>query len=84
MRLEYSLLDSLTEREVREGLAVGLYANGKLTMKEASELAGVSPADFEFLLRKQSVPRHYTRTDFPDLHPHNPLGGKKLREPEPV
>ncbi len=63
----------MAEREIQEGLALGLYASRKLTLEQAAELAGLRPQEFQNSLRRYGIPRHYTSSEITDLHPR-PFG----------
>jgi len=45
----------LTEEDVKISLAVELYRVGKLTLKQASDLAGLCVEDFMMILSKRGV-----------------------------
>ena len=45
----------LTEKDVKISLAVELYRVGKLTLKQASDLAGLCVEDFMMILSKRGV-----------------------------
>lgn len=52
-------LRDLSEAELKQELAVGLYAATKLTLVQAADLAGVGFFEFQKLLRDRRVPQHY-------------------------
>jgi len=57
-----------TEREQAEArlhleLAVALYREGKLPLRRAAEVAGLSDAQFEAVLSERQVPMPYTLSD---------------------
>ncbi|MGE0884984.1 MAG: UPF0175 family protein [Blastocatellales bacterium] len=54
----------LTETEVRQELAVALFQREKLTMGQASHLAGMSQWQFQQLLGSRGIPIHYGVADF--------------------
>lgn len=51
------------EGELRKELAVALYARGALGFGKARELAGLSKWEFDELLGRRSVTRHYGEHD---------------------
>ena len=51
------------EGELRKELALALYQRGALSSGKASPLAGMTRWEFEDLLGKRHVPRHYTEKD---------------------
>lgn len=51
------------EEELRKELALALYARGALSLGVARRLARMTRRDFEDLLGKRKIPRHYTEDD---------------------
>ena len=49
----------LCAAEVRLELAVALFQREKLTLGQASQLAGVSVGEFQHLLASRQIPLHY-------------------------
>lgn len=57
------------EGELRKELALALYQRGALSSGKASVLVGMTRWEFEELLGKRRVQRHYTEKDLEeDLH----------------
>lgn len=54
---------ALVSTEVRQALAVGLYASGKVSMGLAAELSGLSRGKFEAVLASEKVERNYNLAD---------------------
>jgi len=65
-KLEVPLLDWIDEKEAKIALASELYREGKVTLKQASEIADLTIWDilYEFGKRKVS----YTNITIEDLH----------------
>ncbi len=55
---------NLTEKELRQELALALFAQEKLTLAQASRLAGMNRLEFQTLLAGQHIPIHYGVTEF--------------------
>lgn len=53
----------LTESELREELAIALYASGRLSFGQARRLAGLDWVRFRHLLAERNIPAHYDRED---------------------
>jgi predicted HTH domain antitoxin len=53
-----------TEDELRREIAVMLFAQEKLTLGQAAELAGMLQIDFQRLLGSRQIPIHYGVEDF--------------------
>ena len=51
------------EQELRKELAVALYQRGAISFGKARQLAGLSWWEFQEVLGKRMVPRHYTAED---------------------
>lgn len=64
----------LTESDLRQGMALGLYSGWQLTLESAAKLAGMNEPQFEMLLRKRCIPRHYIRTEIAEGSAHMPSG----------
>ncbi len=54
----------LTAAEVMQELALALFQREKLTMGQASRLAGMSQWQFQQLLGSRDIPIHYSVADF--------------------
>ena len=68
LEIPQDILDSarLTLDELRIELAVSLYAQGRLSMGKARELAEMSLWDFRQFLGLRRVPPHYDNEDLDD------------------
>jgi len=53
----------MTERELRQELALSLYAARKVTIMQAADIAGVGFFDLQGLLRDRKIPQHYDDCD---------------------
>jgi predicted HTH domain antitoxin len=53
----------MTERELREELALSLYAAHKVTIVQAADIAGIGFFDFQGLLKERQIPQHYGEHD---------------------
>ncbi len=53
----------MSERELTLEIAVMLFEKEKLTLAQASRLAGVSQFQFQHLLASRQIPVHYDVTD---------------------
>ena len=53
----------LTERELKQELALSLYAARKVTLVQASDIAGVGLFEFQAWLRDRHIPQHYNEQD---------------------
>jgi predicted HTH domain antitoxin len=49
----------MTERELRQELALSLYAARKVTIVQAADIAGIGFFDFQGLLCERQIPQHY-------------------------
>jgi predicted HTH domain antitoxin len=59
----------MTEREVKQELALSLYAVRKVTLIQGAEIAGVGPFEFQGMLRARHIPQHYGAWELePDFH----------------
>ena len=56
----------MTEAELRQEIAVLLFEREKLTLGQASRLAGMSQLQFQHLLASRQIPVHYDVSDFED------------------
>lgn len=54
----------MSEAELRQEIAVLLFHKEKLTLGQASQLAGVSQWQFQHLLASRHIPVHYDVTEF--------------------
>ena len=53
----------ITERELKQELALSLYAARKITLVQAADVAGVGLFDFQTMLRDRQIPQHYDERD---------------------
>ena len=53
----------ITERELKQELALSLYAARKVTVVQAADVAGVGLFDFQTMLRDRQIPQHYDERD---------------------
>jgi predicted HTH domain antitoxin len=53
----------MTENELKQELALSLYAARKVTIIQAVDIAGIGFFDFQGLLRDRKVPQHYDESD---------------------
>jgi predicted HTH domain antitoxin len=53
----------LTERELKQELALSLYAARKVTLVQAADVAGVGLFEFQAMLRDRQIPQHYDERD---------------------
>ena len=56
-------LQKMTEAEVKQELALSLYAARKITLVQAADLGMMSFFDFQALLRDRRIPQHYDEND---------------------
>jgi predicted HTH domain antitoxin len=56
----------MTERELKQELALSLYAARKVTLIQAADIAGVGFFDFQGLLKDRKIPQHYGIQDLED------------------
>ncbi len=65
LEVPQDILDSarLTPPELKVELAIHLYAQGRLSIGKARELAGMSLWEFRQLLASRRIPPHYDETD---------------------
>ncbi len=54
----------MTADELMQELAILLYQKEKLTLGQASQLAGLSRLQFQFLLASRQIPVHYDIPEF--------------------
>ena len=54
----------MTEAELTQEIAVLLFQREKLTLGQASRLAGINRLQFQHLLASRDIPVHYDRIDF--------------------
>ena len=54
----------MTEAELKQEIAVFLFEKNKLTLAQASRLAGVSRLQFQHLLASRQIPVHYDVAEF--------------------
>ena len=65
----------MTEEELRQEIAMLLFQKEKLTLGQASRLAGMSRLQFQHLLASRQIPVHYDITEFEeDLNTLKELG----------
>ena len=53
----------ITERKLKQELALSLYAARKVTLVQAADVAGVGLFDFQTMLRDRQIPQHYDERD---------------------
>ena len=53
----------MTEDDIRQELAIALFARDKLTLGQASHLAGLSQREFRHLLAAREITVHYDVED---------------------
>jgi predicted HTH domain antitoxin len=56
----------LTEKEIKQELALALYKKDKLTLAQASRLAKMDRLQFQHLLASKKINIHYSKKDFED------------------
>jgi predicted HTH domain antitoxin len=66
LALPAELEHQLNPEEVRLGLALGLYVNGRLGMGRAAEVAGLSRMAFQQAMASHRIPVDYTVNDLRD------------------
>jgi predicted HTH domain antitoxin len=49
----------MTEGEIKQELALSLYAACKVTLIQAADIAGIGFFEFQGLLRDRKIPQHY-------------------------
>jgi predicted HTH domain antitoxin len=54
----------ITEEEIRQEIAVLLFAQDRLTLAQASRLSGMDRLRFQHLLASRGIPVHYDVEDF--------------------
>jgi predicted HTH domain antitoxin len=54
----------MTEEEFKQEIALFLFEKNKLTLAQASRLAGVSRLQFQHLLASRQIPVHYDVAEF--------------------
>ena len=54
----------MTEEELKQEIAILLFRKEKLTLGQASRLAGMTRLQFQHLLASQQIPVHYDIEDF--------------------
>ena len=54
----------MTADELMQEVAILLYQKEKLTLGQASQLAGMSQLQFQFLLASRRIPIHYDIAEF--------------------
>ena len=54
----------LSDSEMRQEIAIMLFAQEKLTLAQASRFAGVDRMTFQRLLANRKIPLHYDVSDF--------------------
>jgi predicted HTH domain antitoxin len=55
-----------TENELKQELALSLYAAHKVTIIQAVDIAGVGFFEFQGLLKERKIPQHYSLQDLED------------------
>ena len=53
----------MTEQELKQELALSLYAGRKITLVQAADVAGVGLFEFQAWLRDRQIPQHYDERD---------------------
>ena len=56
----------MTERELKQELALSLYAARKVTIIQAADIAGIGFFEFQGLLKDRKIPQHYDVQDLED------------------
>ena len=56
----------MTEGELKQELALSLYAARKVTLIQAADIAGVGFFEFQGLLKDRKIPQHYGIQDLED------------------
>lgn len=56
----------MTEAEFKQEIAIFLFEKEKLTLAQASRLAGVNRLQFQHLLASRQIPVHYDVAEFED------------------
>jgi len=56
----------MTEGELKQELALSLYAARKVTLIQAADIAGVGFFEFQGLLKDRKIPQHYGVQDLED------------------
>ena len=56
-------LQKMTERELKQELALSLYAARKITLVQAADLAALNLFEFQQMLRDHHIPQHYDESD---------------------
>ena len=66
LEIPQDVLDSarMTTDELKTEIAIALYAQGRLSLGKARELAGVSLWEFRQLLASRRIAPHYDTADF--------------------
>jgi len=65
----------MTESELKQELALTLFQRERLTLAQASRLAGLDQLAFQAMLAKRAIPIHYGIEEFhADLHTLRELG----------
>jgi predicted HTH domain antitoxin len=54
----------MSEQELKQEIAVMLYQKVKLTLAQASKLAGINRIQFQHLLASRDIPINYSIEDF--------------------
>lgn len=65
-KLEVSLIGDLTEADARIALAAELFREGKMTLKQAADIAQLTLWDFLYELGKRKI--SYTNITLEELH----------------
>src|SRR5438034_8961680 len=78
----------MSAQEFQQEVAVMLFERGRLTMGQASRLAGMPRLQFQHLLASRQIPVHYDvadlQADLETLHSPRPSEVRPEREPERV
>ena len=72
----------MTDEELRREVAVMLFEKDRLTLAQASRLAGMGRLEFQHLLASRGIPPHYDVAEFEqDLATLLRLGGRSPAAP---
>jgi len=61
---EILLATQMTAEEFKQEIAIFLFEKNKLTLAQASRLAGISRLQFQHLLASRQIPVHYDVAEF--------------------
>jgi len=67
----------MTEEELKQEISILLFQKEKLTLRQASRLAGMNRLQFQHLLASRQIPVHYDVAEFEeDLNTLKELGSR--------